>query len=69
AAIRRDDFTTAERYLDNAGTSAEVLYARAAIAIRRKDYATAHKYLTLAKDAGLAQAAATLDELNERTRH
>lgn len=69
AAIRRDDFTTAERYLDNAGTSAEVLYARAAIAIRRKDYATARKYLTLAKDAGLAQAAATLDELNERTRH
>lgn len=66
AAIRRDDFTQAERYLDKAGNSAEAVYSRAALAIRKKDYATARTYLKTASDMGLPQAAATLQELNKR---
>ena len=66
AAIRRDDFDTARRYLDKAGDSAEAVYARGALAVRKKDYDTAHRYLSKAREMGLGQAAVTLDELNER---
>lgn len=66
AAIRRDDFTRAERYLEKAGTTPEAVYARAALAIRKKDYETARRYLETAKDMGLGQAVATLNELSER---
>lgn len=66
AAIRRDDMATAEKYLEKAGSSAEVLYARAAMAIRKKDYTTARRYLILSKEAGLEQAAVTLEELEKR---
>ena len=38
AAIRRDDFTTARRYLAKAGNSAEAAYARGALAVREGDY-------------------------------
>lgn len=66
AAIRRDDFGAARRYLDKAGDSAEAIYARAALAIRKEDYETARQYLEKARDMGLGQAAATLNELNKR---
>lgn len=66
AAIRRDDFATARRYLDKAGDSAEAVYARGALAVREGDIATARKYLTKAKEMGLEKATSTLDELNER---
>lgn len=66
AAIRRDDFTTARRYLAKAGSSAEAAYARGALAVREGDYETARRYLDEAKALGLAKAAETLDELNER---
>lgn len=66
AAIRRDDFATARRYLDKAGDSAEAVYARGALAVREKDYDTAHRYLETARDMGLEKAAATLKELEER---
>lgn len=66
AAIRRDDFTRAERYLEKAGVTPKAVYARAALAIRKKDYETAQRYLETAKDMGLGQAAATLNELSER---
>ena len=66
AAIRRDDFTTARRYLAKAGNSAEAAYARGALAVREGDYETARRYLDEAKALGLAKAAETLDELNER---
>ena len=62
AAIRRDDFATARRYLDKAGDSAEAIYARGALAVREGDIATARKYLTKAKE----KAASTLKELDER---
>ena len=66
AAIRRDDFGAARRYLDKAGDSAEAVYARGALAIREKDYDTARRYLNHAKEMGLEKAARTLEELEER---
>ena len=66
AAIRRDDFGTARRYLDKAGDSAEAVYARGALAVREGDYDTAYRYLNKAKEMGLEQAGRTLDELDKR---
>lgn len=66
AAIRRDDYVRAEQYLEKAGDIPEAVYARAALAIRKEDYETARRYLETARDMGLEQAAATLNELNER---
>lgn len=66
AAIRRDDFATARRYLDKAGDSAEAVYAWGALAVREEDYETARRYLSKAKEMGLEKAALTLNELNER---
>ena len=66
AAIRRDAFDTARRYLDKAGDSAEAVYALGALAIREKDYDTARRYLSKAKEMGLEKAALTLEELDER---
>lgn len=66
AAIRRDDFGAARRYLDKAGDSAEAVYAWGALAVREGDIDTARKYLTKAKEMGLEKAASTLKELDER---
>lgn len=66
AAIRRDEFGAARRYLDKAGDSAEAVYARGALAVREGDYDTARCYLDKAKEMGLEQADRTLDELNKR---
>ncbi len=68
AAIRRDDYKNAERYLQKAGDSAEATYARAALAIRQLDFDTARKYLEQAKAQGLEQAGTTLDDLNSGRR-
>lgn len=66
AAIRRDDFGTARKYLDKAGDSAEAVYARGALAVREGDYDMARRYLAKAKEMGLEQASRTLDELDAR---
>lgn len=66
AAIRRDDFATARKYLDKAGSSAEAFYARGALAVREGDFVTARKYLDKAKALGMEQATITLDELDKR---
>lgn len=63
AAIRRDDFANAERYLSKAGNSAEADYARGSLAIRKGDLDTARAWLGKAKAKGLAQAEVTLKEL------
>lgn len=68
AAIRRDDFAAARKYLDKAGDSAKAVYARGALAVRQKDYDAARQYLNKAKEMGLEQAARTLEELDERQR-
>ncbi len=66
AAIRRDDFAGAEKYLAKAGSTPEAVYARAALAIRKKDNETAIRYLREAKALGLEQAGKTLEELEKR---
>lgn len=66
AAIRRDDFAAARRYLAKAGNSPEALYARGALAVREKDYPTAISFFRQAEDMGLKEAADTLKELKER---
>lgn len=66
AAIRRDDFGTARKYLAKAGDSAEAAYARGALAIREGDFETAREYLGQAMALGLEQAGRTLAELDER---
>ncbi len=63
AAMRRGDNARAERYLAKAGNSPEAVYARGALAIRNEDYETAKRYLEQAKEAGVKEAAATLEEL------
>lgn len=68
AAMRRGDHAGAERYLAKAGDSPEAVYARGALAIRTGDYETARRYLNEAKDAGVQQAAATLEELENGRR-
>lgn len=68
AAMRHDDLSGAERYLAKAGSSAEAIYARGALAIRNKDYETARRYLNEAKGRGLSQAAVTLYELDRGRR-
>lgn len=68
AAIRRDDFQTARKYLAKAGNSGEAIYAHAALAVREADYQTARKYLTKAKEMGFKKAAEVLDELNKRVK-
>lgn len=66
AAIRRDDFSTARKYLAKAGDSAEAMYARGALAVREGDNETARQYLSKAKEMGLEKAGITLDELDKR---
>lgn len=66
AAIRRDDFPAAERYLSKAGESAEADYARGALAIRKGDLDTARVWLGKAKTKGLEQAGITLSDLDVR---
>lgn len=66
AAIRRGDFDAARRYVRKAGDSPEAAYAAGAIAIREKDYPLAIECLRKAADAGLPQARATLEELQNR---
>ena len=63
AAMRRGDNTAAARYLAKAGNSPEAVYARGALAIRNEDYDTAKRYLEQAEQAGIKEAAATLEEL------
>lgn len=68
AAMRRGDLDKAARYIDKAGNTPEAAYARGALAIRREDYDAAQRYLEEAKRLGVAQAAATLDELDNGRR-
>ncbi len=68
AAIRRDDFAAAERYLAKAGSSAEADYARGAFNVRRGDLDAARRWLGSAQAKGLAQAEKTLSELEIRNK-
>lgn len=66
AAIRRDNYEAAHRYLEKAGHSAEAVYARAALAIREENYKMAVRHLEQARGMGFEKAAAILAEMKER---
>lgn len=66
AAIRRDNFDAAEKYLKNAGDSAEADYARGALEFRRDNIEGARKWFEKAAAGGVEQAAVTLEELEKR---
>jgi len=68
AAMRRGDNAAAERYLAKAGDSPDAVYARGALAVRTEDYDTARRYLSRARELGVEQAAATLEELDNGRR-
>jgi len=65
AAMRRGDNEGAERYLAKAGNSPEAIYARGALAIRNGDLESARRYLEKASEAGVGQAAMTLEQINQ----
>ncbi len=54
AAIRRDDFAAAERYLAKAGSSAEADYARGAFNVRSGDLDAARSWIGSAQAKGVA---------------
>lgn len=66
SAMSRGDMTSAARYLDRAGQSAEAIYARGVYAIMQKDYATGRTLMTEASKMGLKYADETLKELAKR---
>lgn len=67
AALQRQDYTTAERYLQRAGSSPEAVYARGALAFLQGDYDTAEK---LMKEASAIPASkSTLNEINRIRAH
>ncbi len=68
AAIRRDDYVNAERYLARAGNTPEAAYAHGALAIRRGDFQSALYWLNEARDLGIAQAQITIDQLPSNVR-
>jgi hypothetical protein len=68
AAIRRDDYVNAERYLARAGNTPEAAYAHGALAIRRGDFQSALYWLNEARDLGITQAQITMDQLPSNVR-
>ncbi|MDE6487847.1 MAG: DUF3868 domain-containing protein, partial [Paramuribaculum sp.] len=52
SAMRRGDYNGAARYLDRAGRSPEVTYARGVLAALRKDYGSAESYFRQAASEG-----------------
>lgn len=55
AALKRKDFTTADRYLVRAGDSPEAVYARGALAFAKGDYVAARKMLEKLPDMPVAR--------------
>lgn len=66
AAIRRDDFETAHKYLKKAGESAEAVYARGALSVREGDHKAAMVHLEKASEMGFGKAKDILEELKKR---
>ena len=63
-AMQRNDLISAEKYLAKAGNSPEATYARGNLAALQKNWAEAEKCFTQAKEAGVAEAAAALEQVN-----
>lgn len=67
AALQRCDYVTAERYLENAGSSPEAVYARGALAFLRGDYVAAETLMKQASSIPASQS--TLNEINRIRSH
>ena len=64
AAMQRNDFANAERYLSKAGTSAEVTYAKGVLAASKGDYAAAAQLFSQVEDE-VPEAKAALATVKE----
>ena len=64
-ALRRDELNAAAGYLAKAGNSPRATYARGVLAAKQGDNATANTLLKSAADAGIAEAADALDQLQK----
>lgn len=67
-ALNHGDKASAEKYLKKAGHRAEADNARGALAILQQDYQSAKTYFEKAAKAGLKEAKANLQELQNRMR-
>lgn len=63
SAMSRHDYAYAERYLKRAGQSPQAVYAKGVYAAIRKDYVTARACFAEARQAGIAEAANGLEQL------
>lgn len=64
-ALRRDELNAAAGYLAKAGNSPRATYARGVLAAKQGDNTTANTLLKSAADAGIAEAADALDQLQK----
>lgn len=65
AAIGRRELAKADAYLAKAGNTPEAVHARGVVALLRGDYATARRHLEAARDAGVKEAAANLEWIDD----
>lgn len=64
-AMGREDLKSAGRYLDKAGASPEATYARGVYALLSGDADLAERLIREAEQAGVPEAAATLEQISE----
>ena len=69
AAMSRNDYTLAERFLRKAGDSAEAVYARGVLAALQGDYEGALSFMRQAQGLGMAAAPAMVAHLEEVIRY
>lgn len=65
-AMLKGDYARALSYLNKAGDSAEVLYARGALEVLREDFDAARPYLLEAEKMGITKAREVLDNIRDR---
>lgn len=63
--LQEGDFDAAQSCLLKAGLNPEANFARGVLAAKRGDYREAEKYFTIAKEAGIPQAATYLNQLQQ----
>ncbi|MCM1348731.1 MAG: tetratricopeptide repeat protein [Firmicutes bacterium] len=67
-AMRRGEYVAAHRYLNKAGNSVEVTYARGVLAALQKDYPAAESYFSHALKLGYTPAQMALEKINDMKR-
>ena len=69
AAMSHNDYVSAGRYLDKAGTSAEAVYARGVLAALRGEYSLAEELVREAASLGMEDTEGVLEHLEEVRRY